>query len=220
VETPNGSINASGGGIVQLVLNHTKNPDSVVETLAGYELRDSHGNPVTAANMADGTPVLVSASRGIDATGSGVIGQNVVLKATGEIKGVIYSANKLILDAGQIGPVVALAKSIDATGPAIAPVTLIGSDKVNYSGSGDPTILSTDANGQGSTFAQGTVANATAAAASNQEASTETQTTTSTDSTEDPKKKKGIALAQKVSRVTVILPPKKLSETTTKTPKI
>jgi hypothetical protein len=99
-------------------------------------------------------------------------------------------------------------------------VTLIGSDKVNYSGSGDPTILSTDANGQGSTFAQGTVANATAAAASNQEAGTETQAATSTDSTDDLKKKKGIALAQKVSRVTVILPPKKLSETTTKTPQI
>jgi hypothetical protein len=296
VETPHGNVIAGTGGIIQLPLNPAvKSPDSTVAVLAGYLLKDSSGNPMTATSL--GTPVIqgslapagpgepaqtvvvgsqripVSAAvwsqlsallglapdssqtlvcnvpgdtagfiaylqgnsadlsqynfasrtaegKNLDATGSGIIGQNLVLKATGELKGVFYSPNRITLDAGTIGPTVALGKTIDATGPASGPVTLIGSDKVNYSGSGDPTILSTDANGQGSTFAQGTVANATAAAASNQEAGTETQAATSTDSTDDLKKKKGIALAQKVSRVTVILPPKKLSETTTKTPQI
>ncbi|HEY2328957.1 MAG TPA: hypothetical protein VGI63_04000, partial [Verrucomicrobiae bacterium] len=221
VETPNGSINASGGGIVQLVLNSTKNPDSVIEALAGYELRDSQGNPVTAGNIAAGTPVQVSADRNIDATGSGVIGQNIDLKTTGTLKGVVYGKYTVVLKADRITDFFGIGPTIIAVANNYGPtVTLIGPEKVDATGAGDLNIFSADANGGGSSFAQGTTANATSAAASNQSADTDTQTADNTDNTDDLKKKKGIALAQKVSRVTVILPPKKLSEVTTQTPKL
>jgi len=148
---------------------------------------------------------LISATRNIDATGSGVIGQNVILKATGELKGVFFSPNTISLDAGTIGPTTALGRSIDATGPAVGPVVLIGTDKVNFSGSGDPTILSQNANGGGATFTQGTVANSTSQGASNESLAPVEK---KSEDENDLPKKKGITLAQKVSRVTVLLPKK------------
>jgi filamentous hemagglutinin family protein len=295
VETPNGNINASAGGVVQLPLNNTKSSDAVVQLLAGLELRDVNGNILSAADIAQPTlqgdlvaaatgdlpqtvviqngstsvklqvsaaiwsqlaaslnlspaanqnlelnllggesaalqtalsgngsglanynyAAFASANRNIDATGSGVIGQNVVLKATGEIKGVFFSPNNINIHGGQIGPTTALGPTISAFGPAVGPVELIGTTRVNYTGSGDPTILSQDANGAGSSLGQGTTANAVSQAMSNQNLAQATQTDNSTNE-DDPLKKKGIALAQKVSRVTVLLPEaKKLSEKST-----
>ncbi len=65
---------------------------------------------------------------------------------------------------------------------------------------------------------QGTAANATSQGLANNQS---TQAAAASDQgTDDEKKKKGkqIALAQKVSRVTVILPPKKVSEAQTPNP--
>jgi filamentous hemagglutinin family protein len=295
VETPNGNINASQGGIVQLPLNNSKSPNAVVQMLAGFELHDANGNVLSAAGIAQPTiqgdlaaattgdlpdtvviqngstpiklqvssavwsklanilnlspganqnielnllggdqaalqtvlsgngtglanynyAVYASANRGIDASGSGVIGQNVVLKATGQIKGVFFSPNNININAGSIGATTALGKSIDATGPAVGPVELIGTEKANYNGSGDPTILSPDANGAGNTIAQGTAANAVSQAMSSQSLAQDTKTTDNTGDDDLKKKNKGIALAQKVSRVTVLLPVNKISEKST-----
>jgi hypothetical protein len=189
VETPNGNINASAGGIIQVPLNGAKdNSKAVVDVLAGYELRDSDGNAVTASAIASGTAVKVSDNRDIDASGSGIIGENVVGEATGNVLG----------------------QEVAATGNMGAGDEFIGTQSVTTSGSGSATILSENANGGGSSFSQGTVANATSASASANDASADVAAATKTDTGDDDptKKKKSITLARKISRVTVLLPGK------------
>ncbi len=155
---------------------------------------------------AQGNPVFVL-GRNIDTSGSGVIGQNIVEKATGYIQGVIIGAH-----------------SVDIVAPYIQKVLVVGGDRISVSGTGDPgdlfigplvnapdvspiDIQSGNANGKGSTFAQGTTANATSQAASSSDAN---QAVASSDqgNEDDQKKKKEVALAQKVGRVIVILPAK------------
>jgi hypothetical protein len=210
VETPNGNIVASAGGIIQSPLNSAKgNANAVTEVLAGYELRDSNGHPVTAADIAAGTPVMVSDNENVDASGSGIIGENVVGKATGTFKGAVFGTGNVNLTAPQFSGLTVLGQTIEAQGNLGAGDTLIGAESVTTSGgSGGATILSQNANGGGSSFAQGTVANSTSAAASSTDATEAAEAAkTDTSSEDDPlKKKKSITLARKVSRVTVLLP--------------
>ena len=85
----------------------------------------------------------------------------------------------------------------------------------------DASLISANVSGatSGQTgLGQGNAAGATSQGLANNEA---TQADAASDQgADDPKKKKGkqVALAQKVSRVTVILPPKKVSENKTSTP--
>jgi hypothetical protein len=298
VETPNGNIVASEGGIVQLPLNNVDSPNAVVQVLAGYELRDSNGNRLTAAglgtydqvqgslaaaasgdlphtvvfnkqhiqvsnavwselnsllglsptssqvinlnasaNQAGLTAYLLGTSsdlsafsfqtetalgKNIDASGSGVIGSNVGLNASGNIIGVIFARNNLDLAAKNNVNVTALAEgNVNASAGGTISGTLVGVGGVSASGSAiDASLLSQNVTASGDTsgakegFAQGTTANATSAAMSS-DSTTSVAKSSGTDEGDDSNKKKGIALAQKVSRVTVILPPKKLSEKTT-----
>jgi filamentous hemagglutinin family protein len=181
---------------IQPYLNSGGNPVNVAEPL------DAHSHPYPDAQ---GNPILVL-GRSIDTGGSGVIAQNAVLKATGGIKGVIFSAHNIVLDS--TGPiiVIALGRSIQATGP-VGPTSELIAPTVNAPTADPTTIQSANGNGGGSTFAKGTTANATAQAASNNGAN---QSVASSDQGDDDKKKKKeeVALAQKVSRVTVILPDK------------
>jgi hypothetical protein len=220
VETPEGNITANSAGVVQLALNSEDSSAATVELLAGYELQDAQGNSVSADDLSDGTPVMVSANRDIDTSGSGVIAENAILKATGEIKGLVFSKNSIVLDAANgIKDFIGLGKDIKAIGKGGPNVLLIGTEKVDATIVSPSDILSKDANGGGSSFAQGTAANTASQGAAN---SGSAQVAAATDQTADDQKKKGkpIALARKVSRVTVILPPKNMSETQTTTPGI
>lgn len=212
VETPNGNIVASAGGIIQSPLNGNKaNRNAIAEVLAGYELRDDAGNALTAGDLGSGKPVQVSDNANIDASGSGIIAENVVGEATGTFKGVVFGANNVTLTSPQFSSLVVLGEHVGVQGSVGPDVTVIGTQSADVSGSGNATVLSADANGGGSTFAQGTAANATSTAASAASAAATTAAaksdTTGTDDDEN-KKKKPIALARKVSRVTVILPGK------------
>ena len=226
VETPNGTVNASAGGIVQLPFSKNQAPDAVVQVLAGYEMRDGAGKAVTAANLAGGTAVKVSDGRDIDASGSGVIGSTVKLQSSGSILGVIFARNTIDISAQQNVNVTALAQgSITANAGGNISGTLIGVGGVSASGGSIDAALVSNAAVSGNTSGQkgteaGTAANAASSAAS--ASSGETAKNADKSGTEDdPKKKKGIALAQKVSRVTVFLPTlKKFSETTSKEPKL
>ncbi len=185
------------GNKIQPYLNSIGNSVSVTEPL------DASGHPYPNGQ---GDPILVL-GRSIDIGGSGIIAQNAVLKATGGIRGVIFSAHNIVLDS--TGPiiVIALGRSIQVNGP-VSPISELIAPSVTAPTADPSTIQSQDANGGGSTFSQGTTANATSQAASNNNAS---QTTTSSDQDNDDdkkKKKEEVALAQKVSRVTVILPAK------------
>ena len=209
VEAVNGNIVASKGGIVQLVLNGENDLNSTVAVLAGYELRDQNGQRVDAAHLADGSAVKVSDGRNIDASGSGVIAQNAVLKASGKIDGVIFARGNIDLAAVGNVNVTALAQgNVNVNSGGTISGTIIGVGGINASGSSIEANLESNAGVTGDTsgakgFAQGTTANSASVAASNEGS----ETTTKKSDDEDPlKKKKGIALAQKVSRVTVLLP--------------
>jgi hypothetical protein len=215
VETPNGNVNANKGGIVQLAFNHVASPDATVEVLAGYQLRDGMGQPLTAADMAGGRPVSVSDARNIDASSSGVIAQNAILKASGDINGVIFARGNIDVSAVANVNVTALAQgtvSADAGGSLSG--TIIGVGGISASGGSVDASLLSNGSISGSTsgqsgMAQGTAANATATAASNDSNQTAAAAATTGDGSDDEtKKKKPISLAQKVSRVTVILPTK------------
>ena len=72
VETPNGNISASRGGVIQISFNGTDASHATAELLAGYELRDAQGNRVLADNLASGTPVPVLSAQNIVSLGSAI----------------------------------------------------------------------------------------------------------------------------------------------------
>jgi filamentous hemagglutinin family protein len=230
VETPNGNISASKGGVLQISFDGTDASKATAYLLAGYELRDASAqNRLSAADISSdydlrnnnnnspypadlidgagnivGELVFVSQSRNIDASGSGVVAQNITAKATGEINGLFVSAGKTDITASDIGPVIVFSQGpINLTGPqdGPSPIIITSTDPV-VNGIETPPIA-TDAPNVAKEVAQ------TADDVSTVVSKTDDQSDVGDD---DKKKGKQIALAQKVGRVTVVLPPKNLSE--------
>ncbi len=225
VETPNGNISASEGGVLQISFDGTDASKASTYLLAGYELRDAgaqnrlsaadissadalrnNNNSPYPADLIDGAGdvvgelVLDSQNRNINASGSGVIAQNIIAKATGELEGLFVGFNSVYLDATTIGPGIAYGPHVDIAsdepGPAIQVIT---DNPTTVNGAlVDPTA--TDAPSVAKEVAQ------TADDASTVVSKTDDQSGNG----DDDKKNKGkqIALAQKVSRVTVMLPQK------------
>jgi hypothetical protein len=224
VEAPNGSVTANAAGILQIPLNYLNYPDATTTVLAGYELGDAMGNPVSAANLEDGTPVLVSPGRDINATGSGIIAGNANLDASGDINGLIFARDNINISAQQNINVTAFGQgnvNVSSSGGTISG-TIIGVGAVSVSGGSiDASLISANVSGVTSGqsgLGQGTAANSTSQGLANND--TAQAAAAADQSADDDQKKKGkqIVLAQKVSRVTVILPPKKISETQTANP--
>jgi len=215
VEAPNGNVTANLSGILQIALNKLNYPSALVTVLAGYELRDSLDNPVSAAAMTGATPVLVSYGRDINANGSGIIASNAKLDATGDINGLIFARNNIDIVAQQNVNVTALgegAVSVGAGGSISG--TVIGVGGVSASGGSVEASL-VSANVSGATSGQsglgaGGAANATANAASASDDTAKVAQKTDATGADALVKKNGksIALAQKISRVTVLLPQK------------
>ena len=197
VETPQGNITARGAGILQLPLNGVDSPNTTITLIAGS--KDANGKVLFKGN--------------IDLSGSGLISLtkgNKVLDATGQIIGNIVSPfSSINLAAASLQNIFALGQSISVNSPsADSSVTLVG-QSVNtgptVSGNG-PDIISTSANGGGSTVAHNDVAGATSQAAQNNNDTPKTVAANDagTDAPgEKTKKKPGLT---KASRVTVILP--------------
>jgi hypothetical protein len=198
VETPNGNISANAGGILQIPFNGHDKSHATTELLAGYELQAANGLPVLAGDLADGTAAFVSAARNIDAGESGVIAQNLIVKATGYIKGLFIGSQTVVINAGSSGPlggppILVIGPTINYNGPADGPdPTLINS---SHSDAAPPVAVAQ---------AEAPVADTAATVADKAENKEE-------DSFAGVSQKKGsgITLAQKVSRVTVLLPAKK-----------
>lgn len=223
VETPNGNISASQGGVLQISFNGTDASKATAYLLSGYELRDAGGqNRLTAADISadytlrdngtagaqyaadliDGTGNIigelaeVSAGRNIDASGSGIIAQNIIAKATGEAKGLFVGFNSVTLDATTIGPGVAYGPHVDITSTEPGPVIQVITD--NPSTVNGESLVPTAPDTQPVAEQVAPTADDALTVASK------------TDDQDDEKKKKGkgIALAQKTGRVTIVLPPR------------
>jgi hypothetical protein len=157
---------------------------------------------------------LVSADRNIDASDSGIIAQNAILKASGNIDGAIFAKGNIDVNAVNNANVTALAQgAVSASAGGDLSGTIIGIGGITASGASvDAALLSNGAISGGTSgqtgFTQGTAANATSQADQSVDVAKAAEDGTGDDDDELKKKKKGIALAQKVSRVTVLLPTK------------
>jgi filamentous hemagglutinin family protein len=209
-------VNPAPGQAIQMNIGSSHQADLVAALTS---------NPAGLADFNFAT--LVSPNRDINANGSGIIASNAKLVASGGINGLIFAdhniditaVNTVSVNALGGGQVSASSSSGNITG------TIIGGTGVSVSGAEVSAALISD-NVSGATSGQsglgtGGAANATANAASASADASADKTTAATADDDSLNKKKGISLAQKVSRVTVILPAaKKVSEVDTKQPKI
>jgi filamentous hemagglutinin family protein len=194
VNAPNGSIVASSGGIVQIALNNVNSPASI----------------------------MLTAGKDIDATGSGVIGNNVILKADGTIKGLVVAQHDINISAQQSVAVTAIGSgNVNVSAGGTISGTIVGVGNVSVSGASvDAAMLSqgnvsaNNANvGSSSAFTSANAAGATSqssAANSEQQANKGVVAAAGTGEEEDEKKKRtpgtGPAITRRTGRVTVILP--------------
>jgi len=214
-----GAGNPHQDGSLQLYVEMSDAKRQIVELVNNNILPylDSGGNPIYVTQPLNAAGLLVL-GRNIDATGSGVIGAGTVtLDASGSIAGNIFALNNVNINAVNNVNVSVLGLGNVSVSSAAGSIsgTIIGVGGVSASGSSIDANLESNGSVSGSTsgekgMASGTAADATATAASASDDSAKaTKQSSTADDTEDPmKKKKGIALAQKVSRVTVLLPAK------------
>jgi filamentous hemagglutinin family protein len=189
IDTPEGSINASKGGILQIALNGANSQDSSITLNAGKD---------------------------INATGSGIIGANLQLTAGDSVNGVLVSIGTINVAAAVNANVTAFAKgdvTISAGGDVTGTVMTSGSASVSGE-SITASLISASVSTSGSTTGsaigvpQSNVSKEDSKVAD--DASTLAAMANETDSDDDKKNKnKTITLAQKSGRVTVILPGKK-----------
>jgi filamentous hemagglutinin family protein len=187
VQALQGSINADLGGIEQIPFNNISSPDNFIALEAGKDI--SAGN-------------------------SGVIGSNIRTTAGGSISGIFVGSGAVSVNAGEnfSGTIVGSTTVSVAVGGSVSG-TIVGGENVSVSG-GEITAslisgsVSTSGDASGATVGipQSNVAQNNSQTADN--ADTAISKDGSQDDEEEPKKKKPITLAQKVSRVTVILPQK------------
>lgn len=107
VETPRGNIVASQGGVLQIGLSGADTSTATAALYAGYEVRDAQGNRLLAQDLNNpanpATVVSITPGAQVDASGSGIVAQNVLAKATGEVSGLFVGFNSVDLAASQIG---------------------------------------------------------------------------------------------------------------------
>ncbi len=189
INAPDGNVNASYGGVLQIAFNGESSPNNFVQINAGED---------------------------ITATGSGVIGSNIKLEAGGDITGLIIGSQSVNI--GSLGNVSVTAFSggnvnINASGTVSG--TVIGGSSVDVSGDSiTASLISSSVSASGDTSGasigvpQSTAAQPVAQTADNAVTATSKTDDFSDDDDEKKKKGKSISLAQKTGQVTVLLPKK------------
>jgi filamentous hemagglutinin family protein len=195
VETPNGNIVSSRGGISQFALDGS---------IAG-------GPTVTLTAGTPGVPATVD-SGNITLGQGGVVGGTINITAQGDIQGLIVSRQNANINTPQnFNGTVLSGGSANFTGAGNVSGTVVGIGGINVSGGGTvtATLLSQNvATGSGSESTLATSANATSASqsAANQSDNNAKQQLASNDTNDDDEKKKKKASAlQHIKRVTLIL---------------
>jgi filamentous hemagglutinin family protein len=153
VETPEGDITTTAAGILQIPLNGNVSAAGTVTLTAGTE--DASGDVLFLGNT--------------DVSGSGVIGNSVQLKATGDITGSIVARDNLYITAGNTVSVSAFSLGqISINADKIDTSELISFGDLNIVGNvTDSQLLSQNVNTSGGVtgsqegFSAGTSANAT-----------------------------------------------------------
>jgi hypothetical protein len=190
IETPEGSINANAGGIIQIALNGASSRNAFIDLNAGKD---------------------------INATGSGIIGGNLQLTAGGEINGILIGTGTINVNSQSSVNVTALGGigvTISAAGTVSG--TVISGGNASVSGESITASLIAQTVSTSGNTSQASLGVPTSNVAKDDSKAADDATTTvakneDTESSDDDKKKKNkaITLAQKSGRVTVILPAKK-----------
>jgi filamentous hemagglutinin family protein len=186
VNAPNGSIKASSGGILQIAFNAADTKDNFISLTAGHD---------------------------ITATGSGVLGYNIQLKAGGDITGLIFGSQSVKINSqNNVNVTVVSGGNVDINASGAVSGTVISGGSLDVSGGSITAALiaeSVSASGDTSGANMGIPQNvAKDNAETADDASTVASKTDDQGDEETKKKGKGIALAQKTGRVTIVLPPK------------
>jgi filamentous hemagglutinin family protein len=205
VETPQGSILGGAAGVIQEALDGsiTAGPQVLLE--AGTPYNDDW-TPYLEGLKPSQTPIYVG---NIDLGGSGVIGGNVIVVATGSVSSQIISRQNATV-VGQQDVVVTILSGGQANvaGQTISG-TIAGIGGVNVNSTGDTTasLLGQNVNANGkASDTLGSTANATSATQSAaQQASSQSQKQATSDQTQESDNKKKKPQIQKVSHVTVLL---------------
>jgi len=187
VNTPEGSINASLGGIMQIPFN-------------GADSRNNF--------------IALTASQDINASGSGVIGANIRLKGGGDITGVVVGSQSVAITSQQnVSVTVFSGGNVDITASGSVSGSVIGGGSVNVSGDSiTASLVSSSVTTSGDAVGASTGVPQSNVVHDNVPVMEDTFTNVTRyamQSLGDTKKDKPLALTQKVGRVTVILPEKK-----------
>ena len=186
VNAPKGNINASEGGIIQIAFNTVDSANSFIELNAGKD---------------------------INAEGSGVIGSNIKLQAGGNINGVIVGSQSVDINSAQNVNVTAVSGgNVDINASGDVSGTIISGGNLDVSGSSiDASLVAESVTTSGDT-AGASMGIPSSNVTSENVPVADTPTAANSNPDDDDKKKgKQVALAQKTSRVTVLLPEKKTS---------
>jgi len=196
VLTPQGSIYASLGGILQETLSGDLLPGPTITLDAGTPAGDN--SPGYVGN--------------IDLGESGAIGGTVNVHATGKVTGLLIASQNANVTGQSVGSLTVLAAGTANVSAQSGgnDITIIGGQGVNASGLGSGAILlgqNVSVNGGAAQSTLGTSASATATSqsAAGQANAEAQQQVASTDNEEDDQKKKKKPEIRKVGRVTVIL---------------
>jgi filamentous hemagglutinin family protein len=192
LNAPNGSVNASQGGIIQIAFNGANTENNYVQITAGDN---------------------------INAQGSGIIGSNIKLQAGGDINGVVIGSQSIDINSAQNVNVTAVSSgNVDINASGDVSGTIVSGGNLDVSGNTiDASLVAENVSASGDTSGasmgvpQSNVTPENTPVADN--AATASSKTDDDDSDDEKKKHKQINLAQKVSRVTVTLPAKNNSRT-------
>jgi filamentous hemagglutinin family protein len=210
VKTPQGSISASQGGVLQEALNGNIS--------AGPTITLEAGTPNPAGDWNSKLPPLYGPPQigvgNIDLGNSGVIGGTVVVRATGKVTGLLISSKGADINANSLGSLTVLSggPTVVVSGQASSGegITIIGVGGVSVSGIGTgANLLGPNVTVNGGA-AQSTLGNAATATSTSQSAvgtaSNDSKQQVAGDTSEDDdQKKKKKPQIRKVGRVTVIL---------------
>jgi filamentous hemagglutinin len=185
VNAPNGDINASLGGIIQIAFNGEDDQDNFISLTAGGD---------------------------INANGSGIIGSNIRLEAGGNVTGVVIGSQSVNINAVQNVDVTAVSGgNVDIASSGQVTGTIVSGGNLDVSGSSiDASLVSESVSASGDTSGSSVgVPQSNVSQVSTQSADDAAEAASKTDAGDDDdekKKRSQVSLAQKTSRVTVILP--------------
>jgi filamentous hemagglutinin family protein len=201
ISTPQGNIEANAGGISQIPENGNNAPGPKVTLTAGTKDPNNPNHVLYDGN--------------IDVSGSGVIGEDINLDATGNITGFVVAQHNFVGNAlGNFTGVAVAAGSASVNAGGSISGTIFGVTGVSATGgSVDAALLSQNVS-VGGAKTEGGLASTTAASSTSQSAvqeqNAEKAAATQPDSdTDDEKRKRGSQrplLTKAMGRVTVILP--------------